>query len=229
MKLIACLSGWGQKFDCLEDSFCQEIRQKYRINSLNYSNYSNFSEFSESLNSVANPDVLVGWSLGGQIALRLILKKIFNPKILILIAPPFQMIKDEKIQAGMSQKTFNEFYINLKTAPNATLKKFSILTAMSDKNRSEILKNLKIEDSNQHNLLNWLDELRNFSGFDVELNEMPPTQYIIGLGDTIVHPSQASYFQERIKNIEVSYFDNCGHAPHLSNNRRFNEVLLKIL
>jgi len=229
MKSITCLSGWGQSFNSIEDSFCQEIRQKYLINSLNYSNYSSFSAFSESLNTDIDPHVLVGWSLGGQLALRLIFKKIFNPKILILIAPPFQMIKDERVQAGMSQKTFNEFYNNLKTAPNPTLKKFSILTAMNDKNKSDIVKNLKIENSNQHNLLHWLNELKNFSGFDVELNEMPPTQYIIGLGDTIVHPSQARYFQERIKNIEVNYFENCGHAPHLSNNRRFNEVLLKIL
>ena len=127
MKSILCLSGWGQNYKSLEASFFENILEKFNISSLNYSLSEGFLKFKDSYKFPPNPEVIIGWSLGGQIALRLIQQKIFTPKLLVLIAPPFQMVKDARIQAGMSIKTYNEFFDNLSKAPDATLKKFSIL------------------------------------------------------------------------------------------------------
>jgi len=230
VKSILCFSGWGQNFKSLESCFSQDILERFKISSINYSIFEGFEDLKKSLNnSPSNPDIIVGWSLGGQISLRLIQDKIFHPKLLILIAPPFQMVKDEKIQAGMSVKTYNDFFQNLSQAPDATLKKFSVLSIMNDKNKSQIIKNLEISDENHQKLLIWLKELKDFSCFDLDFTNIPQTLFYTGAGDMVVHSSQSKYFAERIKDFELHNFDNCGHAPHFSDKELFNNILIKKL
>ena len=229
MKSILCLSGWGQNYKSLEASFFENILEKFNISSLNYSLSEGFLKFKDSYKFPPNPEVIIGWSLGGQIALRLIQHKIFNPKLLVLIAPPFQMVKDARIQAGMSIKTYNEFFDNLSKAPDATLKKFSILSIMNDKNKSQIIKNLEISDENHQKLIIWLQELKDFSCFDFDFTNMPPTLFYIGAGDMVVHNSQSKYFADRINDFELHIFENCGHAPPLSDKELFNNILIEKL
>lgn len=229
MKSILCLSGWGQNYKSLEASFFENILEKFNISSLNYSLSEGFLKFKDSYKFPPNPEVIIGWSLGGQIALRLIQQKIFTPKLLVLIAPPFQMVKDARIQAGMSIKTYNEFFDNLSKAPDATLKKFSILSIMNDKNKSQIIKNLEISDENHQKLIIWLQELKDFSCFDFDFTNMPPTLFYIGAGDMVVHNSQSKYFADRINDFELHIFENCGHAPHLSDKELFNNILIEKL
>ena len=225
-KKIICLTGWGQKYDSLEIIFKDRLFDPFFVSSVNYSLFENIESFFDSVKlQKINPQILIGWSLGGQLAIRLIQKKILTPKFLVLIAPPFQMVKDERISAGMTKNTFEVFYQNFVNAPNQTLKKFSILTAMNDRNFAQIARNLHISDQNFFQLKFWLEELSRFSCFDVDFSNMPRTLFFQGAGDMIVHQNQVKYFQERIKNFRLEIFKNCGHAPHLSN----IELLKKII
>lgn len=229
-KQIICLSGWGQKFNSLEYIFKSSNFSNYSIISLNYSAFNSLENFFTDVeNSNLNPEILIGWSLGGQLAIRLIERKILSPKLLILIAPPFQMVKDEKIQAGMSQAAFKEFYENFKKAPKTILKKFAILMAMNDKNASEIAKNLDINDDNFQQLIFWLEELVRFSCFDVDFSNMPKTLYFHGAGDMIVSVLQMDYFKKNIKDFQGLVFKNCGHAPHLNNVEKCREEIYSII
>jgi len=161
-------------------------------------------------------EIVIGWSLGGQLAVRLIEKQILKPKLLILIAPPFQLVKDARIQAGMGQEAFKKFHDNFASAPDQTLKQFSILTAMNDRNASDIARSLDVNDKNFAQLVYWLDELASFSCFDVDFSNMPRTLYFHGAGDMIVPAVQAQYFKERILDFNAKVFLKCGHAPQLS-------------
>ncbi len=218
---ILCLSGWGQKFDSLESVFSES----FFVSSLDYYKSNSVANFFTLAENHKNPQILVGWSLGGQLAIRLIEKKIFSPQLLVLIAPPFQMIKYRNIQAGMSQKTFKEFYENFVNAPSQTLKQFSILSAMNDKNARDIARSLDISDDNFIQLKFWLEELSRFSCFNIDFSNMPRTLFFQGAGDMIVHASQATYFQERIKNFRLEIFKDCGHAPHLNNQPKMLEII----
>lgn len=221
-KKILCLSGWGQKFDSLESIF----DPIFFVQSFDYSKFYSLENcFTEIANSKFEPEILVGWSLGGQLALRLIEKKILQPRLLILLAPPFQMIKDRRIQAGMSKSTFDEFYKNFANAPTKTLKQFSILTAMNDRNAADIAKTLDVNDNNFEQLKFWLKELERFSCFDLSFSNMPRTLYFHGAGDMIVHVSQAEYFAKNIKNIRLEILKNCGHAPHLSDRQKLKNII----
>jgi pimeloyl-[acyl-carrier protein] methyl ester esterase len=225
---IVFLTGWGQKFDSLETIFSESFFDPFFVSSFDYFAFDNVEKlFAEIAAQKLNPEILVGWSLGGQIAIRLIEKRILNPKLLILIAPPFQMLKDSRVHAGMSQNSFDEFYRNFVKAPTQTLKQFSILTAMNDRSAKEIAKTLDINDKNFAQLKFWLEELSRFSCFDVDFSNMPRTLFFQGAGDMIVHASQAEYFKERIKNFRLEIFHNCGHAPHLSDVSKFRDLVVE--
>ena len=220
-KRIFCLSGWGQKFDSLENIFSES----FFVSSFDYSRFSSVEKFYEEIAKVnLSADIFVGWSLGGQLLIRLIEKEIIRPRLLVLVAPPFQMIKDEKVQAGMSKKTFNEFYKNFASAPSETLRQFSILTSMNDRNAKEIASTLDVSSDNFENLKNWLLELERFSCFDVNFSNMPRTLFYQGLGDMIVHHSQSEYFKARMKDFRLELFEKCGHAPHLSDPAKFKKI-----
>ncbi len=228
-KKILCpkvffLSGWGQKFDSLESIF----DPIFFAQSFDYSKFDSVEKFFTAIEEQKlNPEILVGWSLGGQLAIRLIEKNILKPKLLILLAPPFQMVKDVRIQAGMAKTTFDDFYKNFSAAPTQTLKQFSILTAMNDRNASEIARTLDVNEENFEQLKFWLKELERFSCFDIDFSKMPRTLYFHGAGDMIVHASQAEYFKQRIKNLRLEIFKNCGHAPHLSDVEKMRKIILE--
>ena len=221
-KKILCLSGWGQKFDSLEQVFSES----FFVSSFDYSRLNGVEEFFTEIESQKlNPDILIGWSLGGQLAIRLIERKILQPKLLILLAPPFQMVKDSRIQAGMAKATFDEFYQNFSAAPTQALKQFAILTAMNDQNAREIAHTLDVSEKNFEQMKLWLKELERFSCFNLDFTSMPRTLYFHGAGDMIVHSSQAEYFRERIKNLRLEIFKNCGHAPHLRDQERLRKII----
>lgn len=224
MKKIICLSGWGQKFDSLESIFDPIFFPEIQISSFNYSNLFSVENFFSEI-AKKSCDILIGWSLGGQLAIRAIEKNLLKPKLLILLAPPFQMVKDSRIFAGMAKNTFDEFYNNFSKAPSKTLKQFAILTAMNDRNSTEIAKTLDINNGNFEQLKFWLKELEKFSCFDVNFGNMPRTLFFQGAGDMIVHYSQSKYFQERIKNFRLEILKNCGHAPHLNNIEKLKETI----
>ncbi len=227
-KQILCLSGWGQKSDSLKIIFNDKVFDPFFVTFFDYLKFAKIEEFFSSIQTEnKNPEILLGWSLGGQLAIRLVEKKIFQPKLLVLLAPPFQMIKDNRIQAGMAKATFDKFYENFSQAPDRTLKQFAILTAMNDRHSTEIARTLDVHEQNFSQLQAWLEELARFSCFDVDFSEMPRTILFQGAGDMIVHSSQAEYFRQRIKNFRLEIFKNCGHAPHLSNVERMREIILE--
>lgn len=229
-KQIILLSGWGQKFDSLEFIFDFKQFSDYQLISLDYSLFDNVADFFDYVKSRnLNPEIVIGWSLGGQLSLRLIQENILLPKSLILIAPPFQMVKNLKIQAAMSQKKFTEFYENFKKAPNDVLKKFSVLMVMNDKNAKEIAKNLDFNEKNHKNLIFWLEELKRFSFFEFDFEKIPKTLHFHGKGDMIVHILQEKYFKEKIQDFDSVIFSDCGHAPHLSDLGEVRENILRFI
>lgn len=227
-KQIICLTGWGQKPDSLEFIFSDPRFSSYSISSVDYSRFGDVDEFFPDVAARnLNPDILIGWSLGGQLALRLINKNICKPQLLILIAPPFQMVKDSRIRSGMALSTFDEFRQKFAEAPSDTLKQFAILMAMNDRHATEIAASLDINKKNSAQFLYWLDELKRFSCFDLDFSNMPRTLYFHGAGDMIVHVSQADYFKERIKNFHLEIFKQCGHAPQLSDLHKMRSIILQ--
>ncbi len=231
MSNYLCLSGWGQKFDSLDIIFNSSEFSGSDIFHLNYSDLNSFEDLCNFVKSnhqnLQKFDTIIGWSLGGQLACRLIANKIISPKKLILNDPPFQFVKDSRVNAAMPQSSYLKFAQDFKDSPSATLKKFSILTSLNDINARKIAKNIDINNKNHLNFLNWLKELKDFSCFDIDFSNFCDVLYFHGKGDMIVNIRQHQYFKERIVNFNEIIFDNCGHAPHLSDLSSFRSEILK--
>jgi pimeloyl-[acyl-carrier protein] methyl ester esterase len=221
-KTFLCLSGWAQKHDSLEIVFTNSsIKNIYKINSLDYSKTNSVDELFVELKKNTDCEIAMGWSLGGQILVRAIANNIISPKLLILLASPFQMLKDSRINSGMSQELYKKINIMLDNNSGDMLKEFLTLISMNDRNAKEIIRNLAVDEKNFEQIKFWYEELCRFSCFDLDMSKMPPILYFHGSGDVVVNIAQKEYFQKYCPNFKSIIFDKCGHAPHLS---RLNEV-----
>ena len=213
LDTILTFSGWAQNPSSLNHA----LPSSHQIINFDYTKFSSIDELIIKLENLPTPQIIVGHSLGGQIAARLIAKKILNPQKLILLSAPFQFVKSPKIAAAMPQNSFDIFRKNFAENSIETLEKFLLLSMLGSKKRAkELSDNLYLNDENYQNLLSWLDELGRFSCFDLNFNDFPETLIIHGSGDMVVNSLQAKVFNEKISHSTVKILANCGHLPHIS-------------
>lgn len=159
-------------------------------------------------------DIVVGWSLGAQTALRLLDAKLIRPKYMVLIATPFQMASSKSFKFAASKNKFDHFFQSFQNSPKLTLENFT-------KEVTAGLKNLTDQEYEQFsisNLTNWLIELGKASlsslNFDSIKEQNVKIILIHGQADRIVSKLQ-SHHLAKILDCELHIFEGCGHAPHL--------------
>lgn len=217
MTKITVISGFGQEPKALQNVFTN----KDTI-ALDYLQTKNFEDLLTLDLKAYDNEVVIGWSLGGQVAIRLIEKQILKPKLLILIASPFQYVQNETNKIGVMQSSFESFKNVLNFDSIEALKYLAYLSAGGDENSDDVI--LNMNNKSNDNLVNWLDEL-DFSCFDIDFKNFPKTVYICGDSDAVIDCSQYKYFQERIENFELKVIKNCGHAPHFSHKNEFLNII----
>lgn len=228
-KQILCFSGWAQKANSLEKLFTKNT-DEFEIINFDYSNFNNFEDFcTEISNLKINPEIIIGWSLGGQLSCRLIEKKILNPNYLILISCPFQFVKSKEIAAAMPRKSFDEFYNNFSKNPAKTLNKFSLLMNVGNRDATGLAQNLDINEENHQKLVFWLKELEKFSSYELNFTNFPKSLIFHGSSDLVVHVSHGKIFQEKIANSQLEVIQNCGHTPHINHENHLKEKILDFL
>ncbi len=222
MKNIIAFSGWGQSYDALENIVPG-------ANHINYKDFESIDVLFESLKG-APCDILVGWSLGGQLALRAIESDILKPKRLVLLSTPFQFISGQGLFCGINMDNFIEFENDFTHDPEKTLKQFATLIAHGDKdakNIKRILRNSNHEDASKW--LYWLEQLRCFSCKSMSYDKVPPTLAIVGSEDRIIKASQIDLFRPLIRSgYKATIFENCGHAPHLHDEEKVRELIAEV-
>ncbi len=218
MKNIITFSGWGQNFDALENIAPGAKHIDYR-------DFQNVDEVFSTIKN--NPcDILIGWSLGGQLALRAIEAGILSPKLLILLATPFQFVMGKGLKCGVDIDTFSVFENNFIKDQAKVMAQFALLVAKNDNKSKEIIKILNANNKdNLKNWLFWLEELGSFSCQKVDFSKMPKTIAIHGRDDAVVDATQTSLFRPLIKNYHVERIDDCGHAPHLHDPELIKKII----
>ncbi len=223
MKAVM-INGWGQVHDSLSLALPREFNN---VSHLDYATFSGWDAFLENLPKRQRVDLLIGWSLGGQIAARLVEKRIFLPKLLVLIATPFQFVADEKIPYAMNPVMLHTFKSSFHLIPGETLKRFALMIAQHDSNMKKIVENLGIEGDSGHHWLEWLDEIGNFTCANMDFLGFPKTLIIHGDGDMVVDSRQAALFAEAIAGARLKIFKACGHAPHLHDPAKVKALIRK--
>jgi pimeloyl-ACP methyl ester carboxylesterase len=229
MKKILCLNGWGQEPKTLENAF-KEVFKDAEFETHDYvaNKDSDGGLFPKDYEGCKEYDITIAWSLGTHCAINLIQKKLLRTKLLLILAPIFQFVENETNKVGMPKEMFYSFFNGFIKYPETTMQHLVAMSASGDENADLVFDKMKIQDLNvlsNYALERQLLHLKDFSCFDVNFKKFPKTICFTGANDEVVASSQAKLFAERIKDLELHNFDNCGHAPHFSHMEEIKEVL----
>ena len=213
------LTGFGQS----DKQFLDLFDSKFTGDNISfkYHSYKNYDDLKKNVIKKHYKGI-VGWSLGGQIACRLLADKLITADHLLLISTPFQFVG----KYGLNDLVFNSFKLQLMqdfdTALNFLINKIhssiklepnfdTALNFLINKIDSSV----KLEpNEDKSNLLSWLDELGNFDCQTLDFSNFPTTIYLAGENDNIVSPKQIDLFRNKIADFADIIIKNCGHAPH---------------
>jgi pimeloyl-[acyl-carrier protein] methyl ester esterase len=207
---VMTLSGWGQPHDSLASLAPEAMHVDYAHHRLEDA-LAHIAQAGQSKRTI------IGWSLGGQLAVRAIAAGLLRPQKLVLIAVPFQFVVSEEKKLGMKRDLYDKFRDNYARNPERTLSKAWELVLKDDARQAAMRERLARHDKAsvlEKDWLYWLDALDGFSFDGLSFAHFPPTLIIHGKKDAVVEHEQHAHFAQRIPAARVVSLDECGHAPH---------------
>ena len=173
-------------------------------------------------NSISAETVLVGWSMGGQIAIEASLRT-DRVKGLVLLASTPLLVNRVGWDAGIDDKAYKELCQSFSQDPAATLSEVVTLTAYGDSDYKRIVKQLEKYTANlaQVDALSLLLQQLGSRDLREELSSLSiPVLMCAGMNDALV--SQRLFEQPDYNHIQTNLFPDCGHAPFVSRAREIN-------
>ena len=175
----------------------------------------------------ADADHVIGWSLGGQLAVRAIALGVLRPKRLTLISAPYQFVACDAFLHGMAPPVYAMFRESYLRNTPKTVGKFAALIAKGDRHMHRVLQQLaghhRADDTDRW--LWWLEDLAAFSCRALALDHFPPTLLIHGREDAIVPPMQSEAFAAALPAAALHLLEGCGHAPHLHDSETIRNLI----
>ena len=185
------------------------------------------------MDSLPESSIICGWSLGGQIAMRIALDvpERINKLVLVSTTPCF--IQRENWKYAMEEATLRLFIKNLKRDYISTLNRFFTLQVSGDADTFSMLRQLRksifqkgAPDKNGlqigMQILLTADLRKSIS------NITQPTILLHGEYDVIVPPNAASWMQNNLQNSKLIMFPGCGHIPFLSCPDQFLSTMVQV-
>lgn len=216
------LSGWGQPHDALNSALPDATH-------FAYAHYDSTKVAMAAIaESASEHDCVVGWSLGGQLAVRAISEGLMQPKKLVLIGVPFQFVKSEELPLGMPPLVYQTFCDNYASNPKRTLRKAWDLISYGDQREQDVKQYLSQHDKEEilsTNWQRWLEDLRTFSCEGFNWKNFPPTLLIHGDKDAVVWHEQSERFARLIPSATLEIWPGCGHAPHWHDSKKLYELI----
>lgn len=164
---------------------------------------------------------LLGWSLGGQVAMRAALDHPHRIARLVLLASTPKFVAAEDWVRGMAPADLQDFGASLLADPQATLLRFLSLQTRGMPNQKALLQQLRqtllaAPVARSEALVGGLAILR-----DTDLrDELPrlkqPTLILHGALDTLTPPAAGAWLAETLPAAQHMEFSRAAHAPHLS-------------
>ena len=178
------------------------------------------------MDSLPEHSIICGWSLGGQIAMKLALDipERINKLILVSTTPSF--VQHEDWIWAMEEATLKLFIKNLKKDYTSTLNRFFTLQISGDVNTNSLLRQLRksifregIPD--QDGLQIGVQILLSTDLRRSIKNINQPVTLLHGERDVIVHPNAARWLHENLQDSKLIMLPDCGHIPFLSHTDQF--------
>ena len=239
---VVLIHGWGMSGMVWED-LAELMRANYKVfivdlpgmgNSRLIKTYKFKNLIKEIHKHIPTKVTMIGWSLGGQIAMQYALEYPSNINTLICISTTPSFIRRSGWQYGMEKNIFMNFKKELKNNWKKTLKNFFILQLIKNNDQKKILKrfvNNFIYDKpptkqGLEKLLNILEnnDLRN----GIKKLKVP-TLIVTGKKDVLCDYQASMWMHSEIIDSKLFIFESEGHIPFITNKKKFFQIIHKFI
>lgn len=245
---VFLIHGWGMGGNVWE-SLAAKLRQRYRVTIVDLPGYGrsahyalpeyNLQSLAGELISLIRPDAastttVVGWSLGGLIAMQMALAypNVFDRLVLVAASPQFQRSGDwpHAVDGAILQN----FAAALTSSYQQTIQQFLAIQALgSDYAREEIrlLRGKVFRDGEpDKTALRKSLEILQTTNLRGRLHGIgTDTLIIAGERDRLVPAAAAKQLAQRITGSQLRVIKGAGHAPFISHQDRFIATLEEFL
>jgi len=227
--VLALVHGWGMNARVL-DALANLLAADFEVRALDLPGHGGRDALADNtLQAWADdlaqqlPDnaTLLGWSLGGQVAMRAALDHPHRIARLVLLASTPKFVATEDWARGMAPADLEDFGAALLADPEATLLRFLSLQTRGMPGQKALLQQLRqtllaAPAARSAALAGGLAILR-----DTDLRaELPrltqPTLVLHGALDTLTPPAAGTWLAETLPAAQHVEFPRAAHAPHLS-------------
>ena len=163
--------------------------------------------------------ILVGWSLGGMLAVQLSVRYPKKISGLVTLAANSKFVAGEGYDAAMLPSVNHQFNEAFATNPTATLKMFIGLLAQGDSNDRALLKKLRCLAEPEKINKNWWQALQLLSAIDNRAAFSAITQpgiHVLAEQDVLVPVSAAQSLGKINTNQKIMVIPGAAHALHWS-------------
>lgn len=178
-------------------------------------------------------NIIVGWSMGGLVAIELAsqCKHIIQQLLLISSTPRF--VQGDNWPDAVEAPLFQEFSTSLQKDHRMTLKRFLAIQTLGSPTAKEDIKKIQQQlslqgDADPQTLQQGLQILQNDDKRQQLASLSMPVTFIAGQRDTLIKISALEQLAVA-PNTSLHTIKAAGHAPFISHPQQFVDVLLKAL
>jgi len=177
------------------------------------------------------PSTIVGWSLGGMLAMQIAERFPERVKRLVLVATTPRFRSGAGWDSGCSEEVFQGFSAGVNSHAAKTLNRFFAMMFQGDdleRSQYNSLAREAVDRDNPPSLealqkgLEYLDQL------DL-INAVPfirqPALVLHGESDVIVPEAAGAWLAASLPTAEYHRLEHCGHVPFLTKSDQFNQLL----
>ena len=240
---LALLHGWGMHGGIWQHAV-EDLASRFRVHALDLPGHgrSSWAKGVDELDGLARRVAehlphecrLVGWSLGGQVAIRI--ATLFPARVaqLVLVATTPRFVAKRDWPHGMEPATLAGFAQHLKKDWRGTVQDFLALQVRGDEKQIDALRELKRVvfqhgEPNGAALAAGLEILRTADLRDEAARVRAPTLVIAGSHDRLTPPGAGQALARAIPGARYLEIPRAGHAPFLSHREAFAAALGEFL
>lgn len=165
--------------------------------------------------------LVVGWSLGGMLALHIARHYPHKVARLVLIDTTPRFVQADDWQPALSSETLADFRHHFDTDPAATQRRFVALQSLGDAARKNVSARLgdaltPSDESHQPALATGLRLLAETDLRDLIPAITQPVRLLHGGADKLMPVAAAEWLADTLPNARLSVFSDAGHAPFVS-------------
>lgn len=225
MPQILTISGWAQK----SDSLMRAVPAGYSTTYIDYLPCQDFVEMAATLlPPFADIPIVMGWSLGSQLAVRAVAAGFLKPKLLVLFSAPYQYVNGGGIECGAPKLVFKAFSQVFKLTPKKSLQNFAeMMAGKEDSPLKTVFETIEDNPERMKEWVRWLKILGEFSCETIDFEHFPRTLLIHNEPDPITPTDQSRLYHEHLPESVLEIIPIEGHAPHLQNTAHVQALLEK--